>query len=43
MGINFDQEINNNVIEEVCHRFNERLVFKPDEQSLILIWALGFW
>lgn len=34
MGINFDQEINNNVIEEVCHRFNERLVFKPDEQKM---------
>lgn len=34
MGINFDREMDDNVTEEVCRRYNDKLVFEPEAQKM---------
>ena len=40
MGFGFDHEISGDIIEEVCHRYNARLIFGPDEQSMTIFTSI---
>lgn len=33
MGINIDREMNSELVEEVCRRYNDTLKFAPESQS----------
>ena len=33
MGLNLDREVNNELIDDICHRFNDKLKFGPELQS----------
>lgn len=34
MGFNLDREVDNHVLEEICKRYNQQLVFEPDAQKM---------
>jgi NAD+ kinase len=34
MGFNFDHEVQDSLLEEICKRFNEKLVFEPEAQKM---------